>query len=485
MNITLPLRTVRARNVPFDRFYLFSFAWAVANVLHALSFPDRISWEQPWAVAVVLAAALVLLAPHNTWFFLLMLGCSMANTLSWIPYTPNHILFELLVNGGILLSFGWALARSYRSGTSWSSIGASLRHNWYAAFAPMARLSLCALYFWAVFHKLNWDYFNVQISCSTYLLDGYNQRLPFLPDFPTWAHWLAVWGTLLIEAAIPVLLCLRKTRLAGILLGFGFHYFLALHPHPGLYSFSGLMFALYMLFIPAQVPAKMEALAHTVLASYRAPVLLAGRVVICVVVIGIVGLGLQGIISPGFLIWLIWGMLLATVCVLVIYRHAFVLETPARLLRVRPVALWIIPVLIFFNGLTPYLGLKTQTSFSMFSNLRVEGERSNHLFIPASVQLTSMAKDLVEIVDTNLETLQPFVLQNQLITFFELRRLTSEAAASNTDFQVKYLHHNDLQIVQVVDGESTRPEVTKPHNWLTAKLIRFRPVDKGPCLCKH
>ena len=38
-------------------------------------------------------------------------------------------------------------------------------------------------------------------------------------------------------------------------------------------------------------------------------------------------------------------------------------------------------VLLFLYGMTPYLGLRTTGTFTMFSNLRTEGTFSNHLLL--------------------------------------------------------------------------------------------------------
>lgn len=472
----------------FDRLYLFSFAWAVATVLHAFSFLERLNFEHPFTVATVLAAALVLLAPQNVWLFLLMLCCSVSNTLEWMPYAPNHITFDFIVNCGTILALVWTLARRYRTDAGrLSLLEPAVRQEVYAAFAPFVRISLFILYFWAVFHKLNWDYFNINSSCSTFLLDSFIKRLPFLPYHIVWVKWAAVWGTLLIEAAIPLLLCARKIRLFGILLGFGFHYFLAIHPHPGLYSFSGMLFALYMLFVPAEYPQQLQAIAQRLLGSAQYSITAVARMLISFGIIAVTVLALNGISShrTGLALWLTWGLLLMGTHVLLMRQNVVASEAPATLLRVRPAVFWFIPVLIFFNGTTPYLGLKTQTSFSMFSNLRVEGDISNHLLIPTSTQLTNLEKDLVDVTDTNLKTLQPFVAGNQLITYFELQRFASEATLANASFYVRYVRNHHAQTLHVVNGHSNLPAVTTPHSWLAAKFIRFRPVDKGPCLCKH
>ncbi|GAB3298669.1 hypothetical protein [Hymenobacter tenuis] len=475
----------------FDRLTLFCFVWAVANVLHVLSFTDRVSSHHFFSFALLLAAALVLWRPHVIGFFLLMLGCSMANTFDWMPMAPNHITFEFIINTGMFLALSWTLARGYAQrgeAAAWSTPEA--RAALFQAFAPFVRLSLLVLYFYAVLHKLNWDYFNVNISCSTFLLSGYSGRLPFLPQ-SLGAQWLAVWGTLVVEAAIPLFLCFRRTRFLGIILGCGFHYFLAIHPHVGLYSFSAMLFGIYTLFFPPQFPEQVRALASGW--SKNVP-LLVGRLQV-VAAGGVIAAALIAWFSAshanyinywftlvGLWVWLLYGLLYMMVYGLIISRSHLAPEQSALQFGIRPAAFWLIPLLVLFNGMSPYLGLKTQTSFSMFSNLRTEGGISNHLLLPATLQLTSLEHDLVDISDTNLETLKPFVADHQLITFFEFQRIVS---AADTDFYARYVRNQHPYTLRVTQGVSNQPELLVPHNWLLAKLVRFRPIDKGPCLCKH
>merc|ERR1712113_392661 len=58
------------------------------------------------------------------------------------------------------------------------------------------------------------------------------------------------------------------------------------------------------------------------------------------------------------------------------------------------------------NGASPYLGLKTQYTWSLFSNLRVEDGVSNHLFIPASSQLFGYTGECVTVMKTNVPALK-------------------------------------------------------------------------------
>ncbi len=467
-----------------DRLGLFSFAWAFASLLHCLTFGERLNAQHPFSLALVVAAALVVLIPQSVWLFLVMLCVSMCNTIDWMPIEPNHILFEFIINVGILAALGSTIARLYANKHLAHGLASpAVRTALFNAFAPFVRISLVILYFYAVLHKLNWDYFNVDISCSTFLLKTYGARLPFLLD-NAFFRWGAVWGTIIIEAAIPLLLCFRKTRSAGILLGMGFHFFLALHPAQGLYSFSGLLFALYLLFVPVQFPEKVHLLAQSLLGKAQPWATAAIRAFICLGVVGLVASGRSAhtLSLAGLTLWLCWGLALIATFVLFLRSNTAAPERATTLFRVQPAAFWLIPALVFFNGMNPYLGLKTEKSFAMFSNLRTEGGISNHLLISSPLHLTNLQQDLVDIQATDLDQLKSVIADQQLITYFEFRRIASQA---KTNFYVTFVRHGTLQTVRVVNGVSTQPDLIKPYPWLVAKFVRFRAVDKGPCLCKH
>lgn len=73
------------------------------------------------------------------------------------------------------------------------------------------------------------------------------------------------------------------------------------------------------------------------------------------------------------------------------------------------VGLWGLVMLLFtfLNGAAPYLGLKTQSTWTMFSNLQVEGGRSNHFFIPCW-QPFSFLRDVVVVLDSDLPAIRDF-----------------------------------------------------------------------------
>ena len=65
------------------------------------------------------------------------------------------------------------------------------------------------------------------------------------------------------------------------------------------------------------------------------------------------------------------------------------------------VVAWLAAGLAGLNALAPYLGLKTVATWTMFSNLRVEGGRTNHMFIPVSIQIFPFLRDVCLVEQTD------------------------------------------------------------------------------------
>ena len=113
----------------------------------------------------------------------------------------------------------------------------------------------------------------------------------------------------------------------------------------------------------------------------------------------VVGLGLlvalnNLIAAPAEMVLPLWGLYSAGLILLFVILPK---APPARpTFSFRPWPVLLVPLLTGLNGCSPYLGLKTETAFAMYSNLRTEGGQSNHLLVPAGVQLFGFQQDLVE-----------------------------------------------------------------------------------------
>lgn len=208
-------------------------------------------------------------------------------------------------------------------------------------------------------------------------------------------HYMAIYGTFVIEAVIMAMLIVPRFRHLGICAGIGFHGLLALSGYAMYPVFSTLAIVMHTLFIS---PASAQAIStgarwRSFERSLRSP---AG--------IGVLLLGLAAIAvfaaardyGFGALVWLAlvaWPLLILAV------DGAADPGSDRRGPQFRAPSLWLnlISVLFFLNAITPYLGLKNAQSMNMFANLRLEGGVSNHLILPDAPGPFPFLADVVEI----------------------------------------------------------------------------------------
>ena len=200
-------------------YQLFAVLWAVA-----LLFETARAFLGSGFLTIVLsvmlgrcAALWVLARPGATVRFVALNAAMMLTIFLKLPKMNNHGIFMLVAGATILLAY----ARLKVADRAASVPGAHL----FATFAPALRWELLAMYAWATVHKLNTDFFDLEVSCGPAQLRNVNASLPIVPT-GEWLQLFGIYGTLAIEGGIPLLLLFRRTRVAGILLAAGFHYLL-------------------------------------------------------------------------------------------------------------------------------------------------------------------------------------------------------------------------------------------------------------------
>ena len=437
----------------------FCVLWGLATLFHLVA---KDPWPAPLLSTLLAAATLYLLhRPAAPQRLALLAVLQMCESWTTAPFISNHWLFTGLVNLTILQAYA-RLAWAER--TSAVEPGAL-----YQTFAPIVRLELIILYFFAVFHKLNADFLNPQTSCAVHFYAAQLQSLPF-----ALAGSVPIYLTLAVEAAIPLLLCWAPSRNAGILLGILFHAAVGFNPISEFYNFSSMIFALLFLFSSLRLdsgwptrrllePLRWEDMSF----SGKIPLAL-GAVV--------VGLGLLVVLNnlvaaPGELVLPLWGLYSAGLILL------FVLLPKARPARpafsFRPWPVLLVPLLTSLNGCSPYLGLKTETAFAMYSNLRTEGGQSNHLLVPAGVQLFGFQRDLVEIKDSSSGFLASLARRKLMLPFFEVRALLQQHPTTS----LTYERHAS-------PSASPDAQLRQPIPLPLRKFLYFRPVARSgrqPC----
>lgn len=486
--------------IEWDRWSLFTGLWGWALLMHQATF-DR--WQySPLGWALCGLAVCLALNPRSPALLAATVLVNTAYAYQCLPDTANHLVFEGLVCLGWSLTLAVHVARRLTSGERW----AALARGWRAAhpLEPSRKplgLALLLVYWISVLHKLNVDFVDPDTSCAAYMYRRVAEALPFFPK-TSWAEHASIWGTLLAEAALPVLLLWRRTWQVGLVAALSFHLMLGFDPTPGIYSFTGLLFALFVLVLPGVFIETACARIAALVARVGARRLLLARGA-CMLVLGsFLAYGAtrhdRWAFQPTFVFFLVWAALVIAGYLVTLFalpeappqaaaaapdtEMAGMPPAAARTRSVAPAWLWALPGVVLLNGLSPYLGLRTQLSFSMFSNLRTEGGISNHLFMPRLLSLGHYQEDLVEILATDDPDLARYPEKQLLLPYFEFRRVVSGL----DDVSVTYLRNGAQHTFSCMAGRCNDAELAQPYSGLISRLLYFRPVDKGPhMLCRH
>lgn len=485
-------------------FPLFGALWAAHVLSHYWSYA---SWfVSPLAFLTVCSSLYLLMKPSSP---ARLAFSALTYCLTWfthLPITPNHETLAAFVAA----SFTIALAIE----GLWSWKRPFSRARALAVALPIARGLVVVMYFWAAFHKINRDFlFSPAASCGAVFYKAFPDRFPFLPEASGAIHLALAWGTLLIEAAIPVLLLVPRTRYWGIALAWSFHFLLVLNPMSGFYNFTSLLFLLFLMFASETFFERLgEAWRRAIDRPRRllpeawwraAPGLFVGAAALGLSLWLVNRFSIPGLFEEltasatarrvwlrelGFFAFLVWSVPLSLFTWMAWRRTA---SDPRRMIggfRRVPKALWLLPLLLFLWGATPYLGLKTENSFAMFSNLRTE-VRPNHLLVPGALKLFPYQDDRVKILAVNGKGPGGTRLRARLrarknyeIPYEGLRgQLRSELRYGAVIDQVKYVRDGQVVVERYAEGAPVLGQGMWAH-----KLLQFRQYrPEGPMTCEH
>lgn len=460
------------------RFSFFATLFALAACAYHLQLGP--SW-------ILIPALLVLAKPTSAPRFLLFVLLQTLAIWGELPAVNTNRILTFFAGATLLAAALPQLASLARGGRL---DGGKLL----AAAEPLLRLELTIVYLASFWHKLNAGFLDPGGSCATALYGQFRETLQPLPMPAAVAVApLAIYGTLLIEGALPVLLASSATRKAAVALGVLFHFLLGL---AWFYSFSATMMALLFLFVPEdftrQARRWWESHGPRVLAWGKGLALaLAPVLAVAAVLLFDSGLGpaenleqAKPVIKRA--IWLAW---LAGGAPLALFLHLLRRSKPqersfaAAFIGPRPVLL-LLPLAVLFNALCPYLGLKTETAFAMYSNLRTEGGRSNHLLLRRPLALAPYQTDLVEVLASSDDTLAALAAAGRPLPLIELRRRVHEASsAGGRRIAVTYVRDGVRREVAAAEED---PVLGEPPGYLEGKLLAFRSIlRQDERLCVH
>jgi hypothetical protein len=379
----------------------------------------------------------------------------------------NHLLLQTFGNAAILAAFGVHFWRHRRLPREHAAVIATV--------TPAIGWLLLWTYTLATVHKLNYDFLAPDLSCACYLsFSERNQPLPlWLVSQSPWTNYFSIYATLVIEGLIPILLAIPRYRGAGILSSLYFHSFLSSGPRNGFYAFGVIIFPMLALFSSEESMGRLRGWFLAVRDAFtpRRPLtfvpLFLGFATLVYIAVRARHFG----VSRTFPFWITYDLILCAFGLQEWLRGVRAIGNPSTtLLRLGSPVLRLHVALFILNGLCPYLGLKTETSFAMYSNLRTEGNFTNHLFIPVGLQVFDYQKDLVEITASSDPDLQKLAEERLLIPYFELCRRLTPIPDASVSFR---RGERAYEIARVADHRDLVPEVSL----LLQRVMPFREVD--------
>lgn len=433
------------------------------------------------------------------WFFIFLAATTSYFALREFPDVANHVNIALYCNVLLMVGIGYARARKDRFPND---------DDVFELMRPLLQTSLVLVYSLAGFHKLNTDFLDVEVSCSRtflgYLLTVAKSELFGLPTalivaagiLPAaylmlsrsrWRRHLPVVGTALGIAVVTLatVLFLRPAPgffspafRAGILamaiaiiiweLGGGLLLTVPRFQAPVLavswvmhatlapinfVDFAALALALLFTFVPRpwfdllNTPVRLPIVGLPVQRGY-----LYCAINVLTAVAGLQSLVLKGLIFNVAALAFIWPLIAAAIAPAP--RPAWV-GVPLTS-RLTPRWMLVFPAILLLHGLTSYLGLRTAGNFSMFSNLRTEGARSNHFLLGSNpLKVWGYQEDVVAI--TRIDDVrarighQYHALQGNRLPVVEFRKLiyawTEAGAVIAMTFEYRGRVHSTADIV--------------------------------------
>jgi hypothetical protein len=306
-----------------------------------------------------------------------------------------------------------------------------------------------------------------------------------------------IYLTLILEIVIVVFLLWPRFSHVGALIGLLFHTAVG---WAQFFDFATVVFALYLFFLPWD--------------GIQRGIATVPRWAGACFVFGLVGLSATSFVfhgirkNPVILDWPGWSLQADTlICVfwtlmlwpilLPVFSRGNLRPSDRRWAGAAPA--WVIPVIAFVNGATPYLGLKTVANYSMFSNLRTEAGQTNHLLIPAGqFFLSDYQNDLARVEFIDRVPPEDFPLLVQLaggerwlrrnsrwirdlpearVPFMELQRtLQLWRAVGFTMVAITYERNGKRYDLEDAFSD---PELMRPLSFWERKLMAFRAVHDG------
>ncbi|MEZ0497949.1 thiol-disulfide oxidoreductase [Sphingomonas sp. IW22] len=467
-----------------DGLISFSVMWAVALTFSAVSHHGSLMLANGLVIALieyaVLASCVALILQPRRLSLLAILAAAMAAQYVFrLPVASNNQTIAFFMNLAIMTIVSVAWLKHGDVETTRAEIYERLR--------IVARLLLATMYFYGIFHKINVDFLDPDASCAVALYKPLTHA--FGLEESLIGRYGSIAATFIVETITIVSLFWRRYFAVGLIVGLVFHYIIPISAYSWYMDFSSLVFALYTLSVPREVSIAFYSRGRALLRQVPSP--LTGGV-------ALVGLGVLFVAatllatllreqagdlaitdrmawhSAWIVVWAVVGGV-----VMVLLSWAALEALPYRPVGAPRQPLWVyaIPAVLFVTCLSPYLGLKTESSIAMFSNLHTEGGTTNHLLFARPPYIAGYQNEVATITGSSNATMQSMADRNLGMVRFQLERWM--------------VYHPSDWVSFTLDGQRFERATAssfplRPPSFLERRLLVFKPVDVSrPKMCTH
>lgn len=469
---------------PSDGLVTFSIMWALALIFSVASHYENLTLDNGLRIAVIEYGVIgiciaVLLAPRHLGLLMALAGAMAFQYAYRLPVASNNQTIAFFMNLAIVTVLGMTwLRRSDR---------VAARDDAYEKLRIVARYLLAVMYFYGIFHKINTDFIDPNASCAVALYK------PLVGLFGLEDNLIGRYGsiasTFILEAITLICLFWRRYFAIGLILGLVFHYVIPISAYSWYMDFSSLVFALYVLSVPREVSIAFYARSAELLRSFttlrasRAAILLLVALLLTAIALST---ALRASSAPfevtEMMAWhsswiVIWAVVGGVGMVVLCWAALESLPYQPVALPRQSAWLYLIPATLFLTCLSPYLGLKTESSIAMFSNLHTEGGTTNHLLFTKPVYMAPYQRDVALLEGSSHRSTQELVNRRLGVVRFELERRMRN---NREDWFTFTMNGRRYERVTAATFPLER------YDLLERRLLIFKPVDyTRPKACTH
>lgn len=389
------------------------------------------------------------------------------------PFVADHLVMEMFLHLSIVVSFVYLAIKQRTTRITVEAM--------FELFSPVGRWLLIIMYFYGTFHKINPGFMSAASSCAIPFING----LP-IPDIllsQPWLQYSAIYATLIFEGIAMLLLLSARTKYVGMLLGMTFHFAIGISTYGTLAHFSAFALALHTLFVPSGFGERIYG-ERWVPGLIKTPTNFKGLTIALVLLQVVLAMHLA-ITRQGYLVNSLFTAFAVTLLYLV-FKHGQVRPTDAPYrLKSAFLPLNLIPVWFFVHCASPYIGLGTGGSLTMFSGLRTEGGISNHYVIREPIPLFSYQQKIVYVEEATNPSMVAVANNGQGIVMVDFQRHFTQRENLALPLRLRV-----GETVYSIDSPEAFTAFANEHfeelSWLERKYMSFRLVDDPyPKQCRH